>query len=527
MRRPHFLISFILTSLFVPLFVGPTRGFPEKDEAMMKDGYQLHRMEAPDSSLNERSAAYRWVDIMLDVAANDVERIGARPTILSRQMAIPATAMFDAWAAYDAHAVGTRLLGKLRRPGKERTRENKEEAIAYAMYRTMIDQYPHFVDQIRKEMKRMGYDPDNDTEDMSTPAGIGNTVAREVLDYRYGDGANQLGDEIGSSGVPYSDYTMYRPVNSPDKVIDPDRWQELPFSDGKGGSFYPKFLTPQWYRVKTLALESADQFRPGPPPLWGSEKLDREIDECIEMNANLTVDQKAVVEFMRDGPRSTGQSGHWFRFAQDVSRRDRMDLDADVKLYFVIGNVCLDAFIASWESKRYYDSSRPWTLIREKYRGKKVRAWAGPGQGVKDIPADSWHPYSPAIFVTPPFPGYTSGHSTVSAAAAKMLELFTGSDRFEVAAERTAGSLTEAGFACEVMQMIDGQIADGKRLSCDVRLRMPTFSETANMAGLSRVLGGYHIQSDNIEGLRLGRRVASYSWPVMQTYFDGTAKVRD
>ena len=85
---------------------------------------------------------------------------------------------------------------------------------------------------------------------------------------------------------------------------------------------------------------------------------------------------------MRDGPRSTGQSGHWLRFAQDVSRRDKHDLDQDVKLYFVIANVAFDAFISCWETKRVYDSSRPWTLIRHYYKGEKVTGWAGPDGGV-------------------------------------------------------------------------------------------------------------------------------------------------
>jgi len=63
-------------------------------------------------------------------------------------------------------------------------------------------------------------------------------------------------------------------------------------------------------------------------------------------------------------------------------------------------------------------------------QGSKVTGWAGPGKGVIEMPAEKWHPYSPANFVTPPFPGYVPGHSTVSAAAAKVLELFTGSNRF-------------------------------------------------------------------------------------------------
>src|SRR5262249_34626529 len=198
----------------------------------------------------------------------------------------------------------------------------------------------------------------------------------------------------------------------------------------KGGKVTLGFLTPHWYRVKPFALSSSDRFRAPPPPKIGSEQLKREVDEVLAFNANLTPEQKAIVEFMRDGPRSTGQSGHWLRFAQDVSRRDKHNIDQDVKIFFAIGNVAMDAFIAAWDTKRYYDSSRPWTLVRYYYSGKKVQGWAGPGKGVISMPAEEWHPYSPYTFITPPFPGYVSGHSTVSAACAKMLELFTGSDQF-------------------------------------------------------------------------------------------------
>jgi hypothetical protein len=52
---------------------------------------------------------------------------------------------------------------------------------------------------------------------------------------------------------------------------------------------------------------------------------------------------------------------------------------------------------------------------------------------------------------------------------------------------------------------------------------MPTFSSAAEMAGISRVMGGYHIQADNVAGLELGRKVANYDFPKIQAYFDGTA----
>jgi hypothetical protein len=469
------------------------------------------------------SAAYRWVDIMLEVTGREVDQVGARPTIISRQMAIPMTAMYDAWAAYDERAVGTRLGGSLRRPAAERTAANKEKAIAHAVHRTLVDLFPADRAWLGQQMLAMGHDPDDRSTDPATPAGIGNTAAAAVLAYRRHDGANQWGEAAGPGGQPYADTTAYEPVNPPDRIIDPDRWQPIPFTSQDGGSFVPGYLTPHWHHVIPFALDRADQFRPGPPPLVGSERLEVEVEECIAYNAGLTLAQKALVEFMRDGPRSTGQSGHWLQFAQDVSRRDRYDLDRDVKLFFTIANTAFDAFITAWDAKRAYDSSRPWTLVRHLRAGHEVSGWLGACEGVGPVPADRWHPYSPPSFVTPPFPGYVSGHSTVSAACAKMLELFTGSDRLGAIARHRAGMFTEEGCAPADMLAKDGVAAEGAAASAEVTIDLPTFSATAELAGISRVMGGYHIQADNLEGLALGRSVAQHTWSRYQAYFEGTA----
>ena len=309
------------------------------------------------------SAAYQLLNVALEATAREHERHAPRPTIGSRNLAIAVTAMYDAWAAYDDKAVGSRLGGRLRQPASERTPANKSKAMGQALCRVLLDMYSDDGEWIKERVRKEGIDPANTTLDRVTPQGVGNTAAAAILAYRHHDGSNQLGDEVGSTGKPYSDWTHYHPVNSPEKCIDPDCWQPIPFDDGKGGKITIGFLTPHWYRVKPFALESSDQFRPGPPPKVGSEQLKKEVDECIALNANLTPEQKALVEFMRDGPKSTGQSGHWLTFAKAVSRRDRNDLDRDVKLFFVVGNVAFDAFIACWESKRYYDSSRPGTFL--------------------------------------------------------------------------------------------------------------------------------------------------------------------
>jgi hypothetical protein len=464
--------------------------------------------------------------ILQEASGRSVDRVGARPTIISRDMHIAMTAMYDAWAAYDAKAVGTRLGATLRRPAEERTLANKSKAIATAVHRALLFVYPEDAGWLAGQMRRMGHDPDDVSTDPSTPQGIGNLAAAAVIDYRRRDGANQLGDEAGSKGKPYSDTTAYEPCNPHDRIVDPDRWQEIPFDDGKGGKVYVPFLTPHWSRVKPFALERSDQFRPGPPPKVGSVELQKDVDSCLAYNGKLSVEEKAIVEFMRDGPRSTGQSGHWLRFAADVSRRDRHTLDQDVKLFFAIATVVFDAFISCWETKRHYDSSRPWTLVRHLYRGQRVLGYLGPCKGFGLVPAEEWHPYSPSTFVTPPFPGYTSGHATASGAASKILELFTGADRYECVAIRKAGELTEDGCTVAQMQAVEGRpakIADER----EVRLLLPTFSATAEMAAVSRAMGGYHIPTDNIVGLDVGRRLAAWSWPRYQAYFDGTARPRD
>jgi hypothetical protein len=87
--------------------------------------------------------------------------------------------------------------------------------------------------------------------------------------------------------------------------------------------------------------------------------------------------------------------------------------------------------------------------------------------------------------------------------------------------------LTESEYECKAIQMRLGQSTADAKLTCDVALDLPTFTATAEMAGLSRVMGGYHIQADNVAGLALGRKVANYVFPKTQSYFDGTAKSGD
>ena len=439
--------------------------------------------------------AYKWGQMALQATANDTEKFKPRPTITSRYLALIFVSVFDAWSRYDSKAIPVYLNGVERQELNEQNLKNKEIAISYAAFRVMNEFYFSDKELFANFMKQLELDPTNETLDPNTPEGIGNLAAKATIEARKGDGSNHYGEEKGSNGVPYFNYVGYEPINSADANIDPNRWQPKYFSDGNGGRFAPGCLTPYWDKVTPIALKSGDQFRPGPPPMIGSKQLELEVKEVIEMQANLTDYQKALVEFMRDGPQSVQQAGHWLKFAQDVSRRDNHTLDQDVKMYFYNQVVAMDSFIASWDSKMFYDYARPYALVHEYYSDQKIKAWGGEGKGMIEIDGSEWRPYSPEVFLCPPFPSYVSGHSTISGGCGEALKLWIGSDEFGSTADLVAGAMTEPD-----------------NLGDTITLIFPTFTEAAEMAGTSRVLGGYHIQSDNIAGLELGRNVAKETW---------------
>ena len=445
--------------------------------------------------------AYQWGEMALKATANDTERFQPRPTITSRYLGLIFVSIFDAWSRFDEKAVPVYLKDVERRPGNEHSLKNKEIAISYAAFRAMNEYYFSDKKMFADFMRELGFDPENESLDPSTPEGIGNLAAKAVIEARKGDGANQYGEEEGSNGEPYFNYTGYEPVNSADENVDPNRWQPKYFSDGKGGKYAPGCLTPFWDKVNPISLKSGDQFRPGPPPMIGSEQLEREVKEVIDMQANLTDEQKALVEFMRDGPQSVQQAGHWLKFAQDVSRRDNHTLDEDVKMYFYNQVVAMDAFIASWDSKMFYDYARPYALVHQYYEDQIIKAWGGEGKGMMEMDGSQWRPYSPETFLCPPFPSYVSGHSTISGACGEALKIWTGNDEFGEDVKLVAGALTEPD-----------------NLGDTVTLHFPTFTETAEMAGISRVLGGYHIQADNVAGLELGRDIAKEAWKFYQMH---------
>lgn len=435
-----------------------------------------------------------------------VRETGHGPPMEGRSIAMLHTAMYDAWAAYDPVALGTRLGGTLRRPAEERTLENKAEAASFAAYRVLLDLFPSRAAVYEALMAELGHDPADTTTDTAKPAGVGNTAAAALIAFRHDDGSNQLNG--------YADYTGYAPVNPPldptdpgglDGLVDPAKWQPL-VHDGQ----VQRWIVPHWRHVTPFALTSAEQFMPSPPAAVQSGEYRRQVQEVINIQASLTDRQKVIAEYWADGPSSEFPPGHWCTIAQYASRQHGHTLDDDVKLFFLVGNAVFDASIAAWAAKIEYDYVRPVTAVRYLKHGKRIRAWGGPGLGTQVIPGEAWVPYQVPTFRTPPFAEYVSGHSTFSTAAAEVLRRFLRSDAYG---------------ECETFPAGWSRVEPGEVPASDVELCWPTFTEAADEAGVSRLYGGIHFRQGNEAGLVLGRRVGQQVWDVAQGYFGGGSDI--
>src|SRR5262245_38447140 len=469
------------------------------------------------------------VSVWTQASLSEVRLSKLVPPMVARAQAIAHTCMYDAWAQYDAIAVGTVLGASLRQPATERTDDNKAKAISFAAYQCLVNLFPAGDSRLATVIRDQGYNP----HDKTTPADIGKAAAQAVIDARSGDGSNQYGDlnnpqdtpdQCPNPTGPYSDYTCYKPRNAPMAfctplmsvcaplpwdIDDPNHWQPL-IGPPELGSVMQKFVGPHWERVTPFALTSADQFdslarAPAPDVFQNRRHYEKNVDEILQFSAALDAERKLIVEYWADGPNSQQPPGHWGLFAQFVSARDQNTIDEDVMMFFAMHNASFDAGIVAWHFKRTYNSVRPITAVRYLKQGQQVLAWGGPGRPTENIPSEKWMPYNPGSNLTPAFPGYFSGHAVFSSASATVLRLFTSSDDFRYS-ERIPANFgrVEAGIP-----------------AVPTTVSFATFSEAAQQAGLSRLYGGIHFSDDNTSAQAVGALIGQQAWAKALTYFNG------
>ncbi|MFT4661819.1 MAG: hypothetical protein ACI8XB_002100 [Patiriisocius sp.] len=280
---------------------------------------------------------------------------------------------------------------------------------------------------------------------------------------------------------------------------------------------------------------------------------------------------RVLAEFWADGPESETPPGHWFTLLNyiddhpDLIRKfkgvgpDVDQMEWEVKAYFVMGGAMHDAAVTAWGCKGWYDYGRPISAIRgmaelgqrtdpgasnyhpaglkllpgyietvelgdplagalnENVGKLKVFAWRGNGvinnvdtdvAGVDWVLAANWETYQRASFVTPPFAGYVSGHSTFSRAAAEVLGAFTGDEYFP------GGMGVFVAEQNEFLVFEDGP-------SQEITLQWATYKDAADESGLSRIWGGIHPPADDVPGRFMGEQIGLNAFALAEQYFNG------
>jgi hypothetical protein len=282
---------------------------------------------------------------------------------------------------------------------------------------------------------------------------------------------------------------------------------------------------------------------------------------------------RIVSQYWADGPSSETPPGHWYTLLNQVSDYPGFvkkyegtglvlpNLEWDVKTYFTLGGAVHDAAIACWGIKGWYDTPRPVSAIRKmaaygqssdpgqpSYHPAglplnpgyvelvtaadplagtggvhvnkiKIKAWRGFGAiadpyndvaGVGWILAENWMPYQRKTFVTPPFSGYVSGHSTYSRAGAQTLTMLTGSGYFP------------GGMGEYLVTANSNFLGFEAGPSTDIRLQWASYKDASDQASLSRIWGGIHPPFDDMPGRLIGEQVGVAAHTKAKSYFLGS-----
>ncbi|WP_331725837.1 hypothetical protein OG264_39405 (plasmid) [Streptomyces xanthophaeus] len=428
-------------------------------------------------------------------------------------------AVFDALAPYHPTAVG--IYSQIpRRPSSESaTNRNMNIASVYAQLGIWQRLLPRNVGRLRQLMVAFGLNPDDKSEDLSSPIGIGNVAAKVAWASLSHDGMNVLGYEGGRkyNPQPWADYTGYQPVNTPFKVTNPSRWQpQLGAHNGRRvgggpgdmGIFVSQhFVTPQMGRTKAHIFSDPSRYKlPAPTHLdhTRGREYKRSVDEIIEASANLNDERKALAEIMDNKLWGIGFSS--IVVARNHDKDNAMDVHqwAHWTLQSILAT--FDTLIAAWYQKDKYDSCRPVTAIRHVYGNRKITAWGGPGKGtVKDIRASEWTSYLPVS----DHPEYPSGSTAICAAGSQTARRFFGDDNLDWTIDFAAGSM-----------LVEPEIAPAK----DLKIHFSTFTELDKACAQSRVDGGVHFGKTVARSLEFGRQFGDLAHDFVKRQVEGNVK---
>jgi len=197
------------------------------------------------------------------------------------------------------------------------------------------------------------------------------------------------------------------------------------------------------------------------------------VREVYDINKNLTEEQMKTATYWDDNPlvimhsghmmfgnKKITPGGHWMGICAIASRQSKADAVKTARAYALTSLALYDAFISCWDEKYRSSYIRPVTFINETFD-------------------NTWLPF----LQTPPFPEYTSGHSTITASAATVLTSLFG-DNF---AFQDTSDLRYIGM----------------------QRHFNSFKEAAAEASISRVYGGIHYKFSVNTGAEMGLKLGN------------------
>lgn len=377
-----------------------------------------------------------WNSVLLQA----IRSSSTPPPRASRAMAMVHTAIYD--AVNSLNPTHNPYLSVYATP----VDTSAEAAVAQAARDVLADVFPALAGTFDTELaNRLALLPNNSAR--TNGVALGSASATGILGLRASDNSSLV--------VPYS------------PGPNPGDWQPTP------PGLAPALL-PNWPQVTPFAMTSGDQFRPAPPPDLTSAEYAAAFDEVKDLgsltSATRTADQTDIAKFWADGGGTWTPPGHWNSIAQGIAAQEGNTLAENARMFALLNIGTADAAISCWDAKYAYDLWRPITAIR----AADTDGNAGTDQDA------AWTP----LLTTPPFPTYTSGHSTFSGAASSILAAFFGTDNIAFTTPAEGFVVPDRSFN--------------------------SFSEAANEAGMSRIFGGIHFQFDNTHALAAGRSLGAF-----------------
>lgn len=278
-------------------------------------------------------------------------------------------------------------------------------------------------------------------------------ISQQILAYAKADGYNKT-----------SNFPKYTPKE------EVGHWYPTP--PAFFGAVEPYFNT-----VRPFTLDSAAQFKPAPPAPFSEDKNSpyfKMLMEVYEEGVSLPLENRTIASFWDCNPfamQTTGHlmvalkkispGAHWMGITGIACRMAKKDFSTSMKIHTVVAVGLMDTFLSCWD---------------EKFRSNRIR----PETAIRKYIDPTWEP----LLQTPPFPEYTSGHSTISGASAYILTHYLGDDF---------------------------QFTDDVEVKYGIPARtFPSFMTAAKEAAVSRLYGGIHYRDANENGTEQGLKVGEW-----------------